>query len=112
MSYDERTVVTRVERLTLRDLRLWVRMGWVKPMEGMAGPRFDEVDVARICLLRDLKKDMSVSADALPLVLSLIDRLNQTRRELKCLQRAVEGQPDTVQQQIVARYAAIREDPE
>lgn len=110
MSYDERTVVTRVERLTLRDLRLWVHKGWVRPIEGATGPRFDEVDVARICLLRDLKTDMSLSADILPIVLSLIDRLNQTRRELQCLQRALEGQPETVQQEIVSRYAALRED--
>lgn len=112
MSYDERTVVMRVDRLTLRELRLWVRKGWVRPAEGTAGPRFDEVDVARIRLLRDLSKDMSISADALPLLLSLIDRLNQTRREFQCLQRALEGQPEPVRQDIVTRYAALREDPE
>lgn len=112
MSYDERTVVTRVARLTLQELRLWVRKGWVRPIEGAAGPRFDEVDVARIRLLRDLKKDMSISADDLPLLLSLIDRLNQTRREFQCLQRALEAQPDTVREDIITRYAALREDPE
>lgn len=112
MSYDERTVVGHVERLTLRELRFWVRKGWVRPMEGTEGPRFDEVDIARIRLLRDLRTDMSVSADALPLVLTLIDRLNQTRREFHCLQRALEGQPETVREEIVSRYAALRDDPE
>lgn len=112
MSYDEHSVVTLVERLTLQELRLWVRKGWVRPEEGAAGLRFDEVDVARIRLLRDLKTDMSISADALPLLLSLIDRLNHTRHEFQCLQRALEGQPDTVRKDIVTRYAALREEPD
>ena len=47
MTLDERTVVARVQRLTLRDLRLWVREGWVRPAQSEGGPVFDELDVAR-----------------------------------------------------------------
>ncbi|MHA7828507.1 MAG: hypothetical protein ACX93P_13195 [Roseovarius sp.] len=112
MSYDERTVITHVQRLSLRDLRVWVREGWVRPMEGEDGPVFDEVDIARVRLLRDLKKDMSIPSDTLPLVLSLIDRLNMTLREFRCLQGALEDQPEEVRRDIVARYASLREEME
>lgn len=110
MSYDERAVVARIRRLSLRELRLWVREGWVRPIAGEAGPRFDEVDIARIRLLRDLRKDMALSAETLPLVLSLIDRLNRTRRELHCLQRALRDQPEEIRNRVVENYTAMRED--
>ena len=108
MSIDEQTVVARVERVTTRELRLWVRQGWVRPAESAAGPVFDELDVARVRLLCDLKKEMSLSTDTIPVVLTLIDRLNQTRRELRALTRALEAQPDDIRQLVVTAFQEIR----
>lgn len=107
MSFDERTVVGRVERLNLRELRLWVRLGWVRPARGPAGPVFDELDIARVRLLCDLKKDMSFPTDTLPVVLALIDRLHQTRRELRALSDAIEDQPEDVRRSIVSKFRDI-----
>ena len=70
MSLGEKDVVARVERVTLRELRLWVREGWVRPLTGEAGPVFDEVDIARVHLLCELRKDMALPNDALPTVLT------------------------------------------
>lgn len=109
MSYDEGTVVARVSRLTLTELRLWVNEGWVRPAEGEAGPVFDEVDVARIRLLCDLSKDLSLSEEALPVVLTLIDRLHRTRRELRCLAEALGRQPEEVRRAVGDSYRAIAE---
>ena len=103
MSFDERTVVARVERLNLRELRLWVRQGWLRPTVGTTGPVFDELDIARIRLLCDLRKEMSLPNDALPVVLDLIDRLHQTRRELRALARALAEQPEDVRRSVVSR---------
>lgn len=107
MSYDERAVVARIRRLTLRDLRFWVREGWVLPASGEDGPVFDELDVARLRLLCDLRKDMSISTEALPVVLSLIDRLHEARRELRCLAAALDTQPDRIRQAIVSSYRML-----
>lgn len=107
MSLDERTVVARVARLSLRELRIWVRQGWVRPAYSGAGPVFDEVDIARIRLLCDLKKDMSLPTDALPVILDLIDRLHQTRRELRTLTEALEEQPEEVRRMVVAKFRDI-----
>lgn len=104
MSLDERSVVAEIRRLSLRELRLWVREGWVRPAKGETGPVFDEVDVARIRLLCDLRKDMGVPAEALPVVLTLIDRLHETRRDLRCLAEALEEQPAEVRRSVVARF--------
>ncbi len=102
MTLDERMVVAEVSRLTLRELRLWVREGWVRPAQGEGGPVFDEVDVARIRLLCDLRKDMSLPAEALPVVLGLLDRLHAARRDLRCLAEALDEQPEEVRARVIA----------
>lgn len=102
MSWDERTVVTRVERMTLRDLRLWVREGWVQPAQGESGPIFDDLDVARLRLLCDLRKDMAMPTDVVPTVLTLIDHLHKTRRDLRLLADALQEQPADIRQAVAS----------
>ena len=102
MSMDERSVVAEVRRVTLRELRRWVREGWVQPAQGERGPVFDEVDVARVRLLCDLQKEMALPSDTLPVVLTLIDRLHETRRDLRFLMDALERQPEEVRRSVAA----------
>ena len=109
MSMDERRVVAEIQRLSLKELRLWVREGWVRPAQGNYGPVFDEIDIARIRLLCDLKKDMDLPSEALPVVLSLIDRLHETRRNFRCLMNALEAQPDEVRRSVVASFRSQQE---
>lgn len=106
MSLDEQMVVARIERLTVHDLRLWVSEGWVRPAESETGPVFDDVDVARLRLLCDLSKDMALPEDAIPTLLSLIDNLHRTRRDLRLLRDAVEEQPDDIRRAVLASLTA------
>ena len=108
---NERDVVARVARIELRELRSWVRQGWVKPATGEQGPVFDDLDVARIRLVCDLRKDMSLSADAIPIVLSLLDQVHGLRRELRGLAEAVDTQPATTRQAIIEAYRTILSAP-
>ena len=101
---DERDVVATVRRLHLKELRLWVEMGWVRPANSDGGPVFDDLDVARIRLVCDLREDMSLPDDAVPVVLSLLDQIHGLRRELRGLAGAVDTQPDEIRQAIVAAY--------
>ena len=57
MSFTEQMVLTEIRRLTRRELRLWVHEGWVRPAMSETGPLFDDLDVARLRLLCDLRKD-------------------------------------------------------
>lgn len=103
MSFTEQMVVTEIRRLTRRELRLWMREGWVRPAMSETGPLFDDLDVARLRLLCDLRKDMALPSNAVPVVLTLIDRLHQTRRDLYTLLEAIEDQPGSVRHAVVAR---------
>jgi len=109
MNWDERAVIARIERLTTRDLRLWVREGWVRPAEGESGPIFDDLDVARLRLLCDLRKDMALPTDVMPTVLTLIDHLHRTRRDLRRLAGALDEQPAEVRQAVISAVNRRRE---
>lgn len=103
MSLTEKMVLTEIRRLTRRELRLWVSEGWVRPAMGETGPVFDEIDVARLRLLCDLRKEMALPNDAVPVVLNLIDSLHQTRRELRLLMEALDDQPEDIRRAIFQR---------
>ena len=74
--------------LTQVELVRWVEQGWVVPdAEGTAFV-FREIDVARVRLIHDLRRDMDVGEDAIPLVLSLLDQIYELRSQLKEALRA------------------------
>jgi chaperone modulatory protein CbpM len=93
---------TREELLRLVDgldrieLEHWVANRWVLP----EGEVFEEVDVARVELLRDMRRDFHLDDDALPVVLSLLDQVYSLRRTLKTLCAALAGESDEVRTRI------------
>lgn len=101
MRLSERDLVDLEEPLTLRRLRLWVRKGWIAPITGATGPRFDDLDVARIRLVCQLKDVLALNDDAVAVVLSLMDQLYGVRKELRTLAAAIERQPEGVRREII-----------
>ncbi len=95
--------ITRVYRIERVELESWIAHRWIRPAETAQGPVFDEVDEARIALIRELREDLKVDDEALDLVLSLLDQLYATRRILRSLSEAVSGLPEPVRAQILAR---------
>ncbi len=77
------TVCEVVSGVTEADLRHWLEQDWVRPDHRAGEPAFREIDVARICLIRDLHAELEVDEPTLPLVLSLLDQLYATRRQLR-----------------------------
>jgi chaperone modulatory protein CbpM len=84
------------------EVEQWIGNAWLRA-EGRPGQwRFHEIDVARVRLIRELRVDLAIDEGALPVVLSLIDQLYATRRQMEKLCRAVEAMaPDEVRQEIV-----------
>lgn len=108
MRLSEIDIVSRVHSISLRRLRLWVDQGWVAPEFGADGPMFDEVDVARIRLICELKSEFGMNDGAVPVVLSLIDQVHGLRRELHGFARAVEEQPTDIRDRILEALRAAR----
>ena len=96
----EDDVLARIGRIDRSDLRRWVEEGLVAPTVRGARVEYREVDVARVRLIVEIREDMAVRGEDVPLVLSLIDQVHGLRRELRRLAEAVDAQPDAVRQRI------------
>ena len=68
------------------DLRRWITAGYVRPDATSDTLIFQEIDVERVRLILDLRDDLAVNEEALPLVLSLLDQLYDARRRLRRLE--------------------------
>ena len=85
------------------ELVAWIERGWVRPDAGDAGAWvFHDIDVARVHLVHDLRRQMEVAEETMPLVLSLLDQVYELRSRLKSVMRAVEAQPEAVRAAIRA----------
>jgi chaperone modulatory protein CbpM len=87
------------------ELIVWVERGWVCPVPGETGWVFQEIDVARVRLIHDLRRTMDVGEDAVPLVLSLLDQVYALRGQLRSVMRAVEAQPAPLRDALRAALA-------
>ena len=85
------TVCASVPGLTEPLLQEWLAADWVRPeMEG-GEPAFGEIDVARVRLILELRTVLEVDEPTLPLVLSLLDQLYATRRQLRLVLEMLDG---------------------
>jgi chaperone modulatory protein CbpM len=95
-------VVSLVGRVDRVELTHWIELGWVAPERpAEAEPTFSELDVARVCLICDLRHDLAVEEETIPLVLSLLDQVYALRRQMSVLTSAIQQQPDEVRQAIL-----------
>lgn len=85
----------------------WVEARWVRPEPGEDGPRFSAVDVARLRLIQELRHDLAIDAEALPVVLSLLDDLYGLRRRLAILARALAELPDETRAAVLRRCRVL-----
>lgn len=95
--------ILTVHRLERIELDSWIEQRWVRPRLTPEGPVFDEVDEARIALIRELRGEFLVGDEALGLVLSLLDQLYAARRVLHSVEDALEQLPEPVREEIRLR---------
>ncbi len=82
------------------ELELWVHAGWILPDAAQDGVRFSAADLARARLIRELRYDLAIDTETVPMILSLVDQIHGLRRELRRLTQAVAAQPDSVRKAI------------
>ena len=98
------TVVARTSGLERRDLERWILECWVKPERDGGDYLFDDVDVARVVLIMDLRDQLDIDELALPVVLSLLDQVYDLRRRMTELSDALaEVAPREVRHALGAR---------
>ena len=102
-------VIAQVPGLARPDLERWIGNEWVRP-DGQSGAYdFSAIDVARTRLIRDLRDDMEVNEDALPVVLALLDQVYDLRRRMREIGDAIDRiVPPDVLENLLAHLAQQR----
>lgn len=94
-------VLTRFPDLDRIEVERWIAQRWVRPDPADGeGWVFEEIDIARVRLIRDLRRTCEVPPDVLPMMLSLLDQLYETRGRLDAVLRALVDQPETVREAV------------
>jgi chaperone modulatory protein CbpM len=99
-------LVTQLSGLQRQDLERWIANEWVRPDCRAGDYLFGEIDVARVRLIRELRDELQVNEEALPVVLSLLDQLYDLRRRLRELSDALGRTASDEVRQNLARHLA------
>lgn len=83
------------------DLEDFIARGWVKPNRDEKDFVFEDIDVARIRLVYELRTDMDLHSDGMDIVLSLMDQLYETRARLNLVSKALNEQPDDIRNEVL-----------
>ncbi len=83
-------VVVTVAGLDRGEVEGWIAQDLVRPAQQDGDWLFRDIDVARLRLIQELRHDLRLEEDALPVVLRLMDQLYDARRRLRRLRDAVE----------------------
>ena len=83
------TLCVRIGNVPADEVQGWIDSEWLRP-EGAPGHYlFREIDEARAILIRELRHDLGVNEEGVPIVLSLLDQLYASRRQMLRLREAL-----------------------
>lgn len=75
---------------------------------GSTSERYAETDLSRLALCCELLDTFDLEADALGMVMDLIDEMHGLRGDLRALTAALHEEPDETVQRVVARVQVLR----
>ncbi|MEO6380747.1 MAG: hypothetical protein ABIO35_01780 [Nitrobacter sp.] len=99
-------LVGTISPLQRSDLETWIREELVVPRQEAEMLLFTDMECARVRLICTLHYELEIDVDTLPVVLSLVDQLYDTRQRLLSLTAAIAAQDKNVQATIIAAMEA------
>jgi chaperone modulatory protein CbpM len=90
-------LLERITGLDRRELARWVENRWVLPERRDESWIFHEIDVARVELIVEIRREFAIDDEAVSLVLGLLDQVYDLRRQLGRLCDALAVQSPEVQ---------------
>ena len=91
-------------RVNRSDLEIWINRVWVRPTQVDQEWHFGEEDIARIELICDLMQDLNIQADAVDIILPLVDQIYDLRRSLRAITQAVGELPADSKRQVLDKF--------
>ncbi len=99
MRFDD--LVAAIGPLRPGDLQVWIEEAWVAPLREGAAFHFSEMECARVRLICTLHYEYEIETETMPVILSLLDQLYDTRRRLGALTAAVAAQDIAVRDAVL-----------
>jgi chaperone modulatory protein CbpM len=90
-----------------QEITAFVGQSWVLPVEREGRLLFDEADAARIRLIVELRRDMEVNDEAVPVVLNLLDQVYGLHQALEEIRLAVQKLPLELRHELEASLAKV-----
>ncbi|HXQ50130.1 MAG TPA: chaperone modulator CbpM [Stellaceae bacterium] len=100
---DIEAVCVMIGDLQAQEVERWIGESWVRPESSGGGYVFHEIDVARVRLIVELRRDLEIDDAAMPVVLNLLDQLYALRRRMKAVTAAIETLPPDLRAAIAQR---------
>jgi chaperone modulatory protein CbpM len=85
------------------ELTAWIEQEWVLPTRQDQTHVFNEADIARVRLICELRRDMAVNDEAVPVVLQLLDQIYALRDTLAEFRAAIDAASPAAREEILAR---------
>ena len=92
-----------VGSLEARELERWISERWVLPENTGGTVVFHEVDIARVRLIVEMRRDFAINDEAMPVVLRLLDQLYAARRRLRAITTALDNLPADLRAAVLKR---------
>ncbi len=108
MTLTEKELIETISRLTSDRLTEYLAAEIVIPEQSDQGLVYHSIDVARLELACELHEQYDMEADALSVMISLIDQMHGLRAELREVLNAVRAQPEPVRQQLIEVIGTAR----
>ena len=103
-------VVAEIE-VSEGEVTRWIEQSWVLPVKQEGELLFDDVDRARIQLIVELRRDLEVNDEAIPVVLRLLDQVYGLRRTLEELRQGIMGLSEAARAELEAKLTQIHKKP-
>ncbi len=85
------------------ELTAWIEQEWVLPTRQGETHVFNDADVARVRLICDLRRDMAVNDEAVPVVLQLLDQVYALRDTLAEFRAAIDAASPAAREEILSK---------
>jgi chaperone modulatory protein CbpM len=90
------------------ELSAWIEQRWVCPVQRGGEYLFDEIDIARLRFITELRRDLLVNDEAVPIVLSLVDQIHDLRRAMRRLDTALRQISPEIRAEVAKRLDPAR----
>ncbi len=95
-------IVAEIE-ISPGELTAWIEQEWVLPVRQGETHVFNDADIARVRLICDLRRDMAVNDEAVPVVLQLLDQVYALRETLAELRAAIDAASPAAREEILSK---------